>query len=147
MKKIESLPQSICDFLSAQTEFAGINFITAYSSTQKPHPLTKTTVAVGVKELKIENCAIGSVAKSGDNTPQKLAKIKIFLNIYTPFSKTAIEGYKLVPKLFISLIFNSPLNIDECQFGESTANVDSGAFLTEAYINIKTTVTEVTENE
>ena len=142
MEYFESIVDKVSSLLKSNQNFSGVRIITEYPSAPKENPLQKTTVSIGIDEIKIAGAALGDCLGSNSGIVSKKADIKLGIVIFVPLSSNGNECYGTFSKITDALILSRSLNISEAGCGSISAQRSTGAFTLNAWITISDCISE-----
>ena len=137
MSEISALPSSIVEWLEGREDLDYIKFLTEFPPIKKAVPLKKTTVAVGIKGMKI----VDSFVENDDgvlvkNEYCRKAEITLRLSIHAPLSSGGAACHEAFTDIIDCLTFDSALDIVSSGCDNITADRDTDAFVLSAWLTV-----------
>ena len=137
MSEISALPSSIVEWLEGREDLDYIKFLTEFPPIKKAVPLKKTTVAVGIKGMKIVDSFVendkGVLVK---NEYCRKAEITLRLSIHAPRSSGGAACHEAFTDIIDCLTFDSALDIVSSGCENITADRDTDAFVLSAWLTV-----------
>lgn len=137
MSEISALPSSIVEWLEGREDLDYIKFLTEFPPIKKAVPLKKTTVAVGIKGMKIVDSFVendeGVLVK---NEYCRKAEITLRLSIHAPLSSGGAACHEAFTDIIDCLTFDSALDIVSSGCENITADRDTDAFVLSAWLTV-----------
>lgn len=114
----ERIITDFIELITADEYFKDIQIIRAYPGVIKPTLLKNAVVAVGMKEINVEDSSLGENVKTGT--------ISVFANIYVPYSFDKSKFEKIVFRICRNV---AEFNIVAVKISEITVNSASECFV------------------
>ncbi|MDE6123947.1 MAG: hypothetical protein K2G22_01785 [Eubacterium sp.] len=121
MINAERMMPDFIELITADEYFKDIQVTRAYPGVIKPTLLKNAVVAVGIKEINVEDSSLGENVKTGS--------ISVFANIYVPYSFDKSNFEKIVFRICSNV---AEFNIVSVNVSEITANSASECFVMKA---------------
>ncbi|MDE7124220.1 MAG: hypothetical protein K2N83_01855, partial [Eubacterium sp.] len=118
MINAERIMPDFIELITADEYFKDIQVTRAYPGVIKPTLLKNAVVAVGIKEINVEDSSLGENVKTGS--------ISVFANIYVPYSFDKSNFEKIVFRICSNV---AEFNIVSVNISEITANSASECFV------------------
>lgn len=138
MLSLSGIVNSMKIMLESKEELSDLTFIVGFTGADKPSPLTKNYVALGIDGAK----EVIKDVYSEDETPvllfNRFCTARIRLDIFVPETSNGIECYKIFTRLS-NYIMELSTNYDFAGAGCDTITYerDEGAFVLSAYIDVE----------
>ena len=118
MIKTENILSDFIDKLEADDFFENIRITRAYPDEIKPTQLKKAVVAVGIRNIEVDESSIGQDIKSGSYS--------LFANIFVPYSYDKQTFERIVFRICMDI---SELNLVAIEVSGVTANTTAECYV------------------
>lgn len=149
MNTISAMPSSVAKWLSERQELSDMVFLTEYPATKKAVPLKKTTVAVGIKAIEIQDALQENDENDvlNENEHCRTAIVTLRFSIHAPYSLGGIACHEAFADIIDCLTFDSGLEITTSGCDAISEDRDTDAFVLKAHAEVKSVMCPAAETD